>query len=132
MYEYQAGLISIHDGDTLHLAVDLGCEITLEMTVRLYGLNAPELPSQAGLRARNFVTDWFSRRPWPYHVRTIKDHKEKYGRYLAVISHPGTGAELNTDLLSSGNAVPYLHAMERWVVSSNVEGHQPCDCGEHQ
>lgn len=106
MYEYNADLISIHDGDTMHLAVDLGCDVTIDMTVRLNGLDAPELATAAGKAALAYAQQWFAEHPGKYTVNTIKDHKEKYGRYLAKITS-SDGHVLNDDLLATGNAKPY-------------------------
>lgn len=42
MYEYQAIILQIVDGDTVRLDVDFGFSIRQKMTLRLYGINAPE------------------------------------------------------------------------------------------
>lgn len=42
MYEYRCEIVSVVDGDTMHLDVDLGCDAHILMTVRLTGINAPE------------------------------------------------------------------------------------------
>jgi len=108
MYEYQASLMSIHDGDTVWMHVDLGCRITLDMELRLDGVDAPELRTNAGDLALSWITQWFKDNPAPYTVRTVKDKKEKWGRYLATVICPKTAATLNTDLISSGNAKAYF------------------------
>lgn len=112
MYEYRAALISIHDGDTIWMAVDLGCGITLKMDTRLNGLDAAELATAPGKVALAFVQQWFTEHPGPYVVNTIKtkdgaDKKEKYGRFLVASIASPDGHNLNSDLLSTGNAKPY-------------------------
>ncbi len=41
MYEYQADVIRVIDGDTLLLDIDLGLRIRLKQIVRLLDVNAP-------------------------------------------------------------------------------------------
>lgn len=106
MYDYQAELIRIVDGDTLHLQIDLGLDIHVNTVVRLYGVNAPEMKTPEGPPAKRFVEEWFAQYGTAVQIRTYKDKKEKYGRYLATVY---SGAEtLNRDLLDSNHAVEYL------------------------
>lgn len=76
MYEYQATVLAVHDGDTLHLDVDLGQamrgkprdfgfdtyveagRLRLHEDFRLYGINAPELanPDGSGKAALTYLT----------------------------------------------------------------------------
>lgn len=115
MYEYKCIVTRVVDGDTLHLSVDLGCDVTIAMVVRLAHVNAPEMRTPEGPKARDFVLDWLAREETsektlmftrPITVRTIKDRKEKYGRYLAVLV-AADGTTLNQALLDAGRAVPY-------------------------
>lgn len=117
VFERQATVGRVVDGDTLHLAVDLGCDVDLAMTVRLYGLNTPELPTPEGVAAKAFVTEWVTEHGPVFALRTVKDRKEKYGRYLAdlvpldLTPEPDSRTyptSLCTALLDAGHAVPYL------------------------
>lgn len=108
MYEYSARLLSVVDGDTVHLDVDLGCDIHTHLTVRLDGLNCPERGTTAGDTATSYTKDWFAIQA-PNNLvilNTKKDRKEKYGRYLGVVWSVGAKS-LNQMLLDSGNAVVY-------------------------
>lgn len=106
MYEYSGNVLDIHDGDTLHMLVDLGLDITVRMTIRLYGINAPELPTPEGVASKQFLIDTlFDRKTIT--LRTIKDHKEKYGRYLGILIL-ADGTNVNELMVSSGHAVVYL------------------------
>lgn len=78
--------MSIYDADTLTLSIDLGLGVSKTETVRLYGIDAPEIRGSSrtmGLEARDalrlLVGDSRLR------TTTIKDKKDKYGRYLAVL-----------------------------------------------
>lgn len=105
MYEYRATLVSVVDGDTVRFLVDLGCDVHIGMTVRVLGVNAPEMSTDAGKRAKVWAQQWFSGRPIVT-LNTVKDKREKYGRYLATITAPD-GAVFNSDLVAAGMAVPY-------------------------
>lgn len=108
-FAYDAWLVSIVDGDTLHCGVDLGCDVAINLTIRLYGINAPEMSTAAGKAAKMFAVQWFETHcpDGKFVLHTIKDKREKYGRYLGDV-HSLDGADLNNDMLTSGNAVAYL------------------------
>lgn len=84
MYEYNATIVSVVDGDTAHLDVDLGLDTSQRITVRFYGINAPETSTPAGKDVRTILRE---KLPVGCQVRilTYKDKREKYGRYLATI-----------------------------------------------
>ena len=119
MYEYLADVVRVVDGDTMHLNVDLGFNIKYEMPVRLLGLNCPELNTDAGKVAKQFVIDWLNthaiiegvhvtENSWQVVLHSYKDKQEKYGRYLGTILDTSSlGTSLNQALLDSGNAVKY-------------------------
>ena len=92
------------DGDTLHLSVDLGFDIKRRDTFRLYGLNAPEMSTEAGVAARDWLVQTLTE--GVLIITTRKDRREKYGRYLATlwIDH----VNVNEAMIAAGHAVPYL------------------------
>ena len=107
-YLYRATIVSIYDADTVTLDIDVGFNTTRRESVRLYGIDAPEVRGDErpdGIRAR----DWL-RGKLPAGtkvvVRSIKDRTGKYGRYLAVLWGPmPTGAwQVNAGLVSQGYA----------------------------
>lgn len=108
VYERKAALVKIVDGDSVHIDVDMGCDITVRMSVRLYWINAPEKSEAAGIVARDFVVQWAERYGPQFYLRTVKDRKEKYGRYLADLLPQDGSPSLCTTLLDTGHAVPYL------------------------
>ena len=107
MYQYEAEVIAVVDGDTLDLRVDVGFRHRLEDRFRLYGVNAPEKNTPEGVRAKAFVVQWFKDHPGPYFIDTMKDKREKYGRWLATV-RAANGQYLCDDLISSGNAKAYF------------------------
>lgn len=112
MYEYKASVISIVDGDTMHVAVDLGFDQYCNKTLRLAGINAPELSTEEGVAAKDFLQSLLWSRLagayLPITITTIKDHREKYGRYLATIFVGGLdGENINARMIEEGHAVVY-------------------------
>ncbi len=107
MYEYRTKVLRVVDGDTLHLEVDMGCDVRLNMTVRLLGINAPENSTEAGRKS----TAWLKTRlpeGSTCTLVTVKDRKEKYGRYLASLYTHDQIDSVNAQMVSLGLAVPYM------------------------
>lgn len=106
LYHYKAKLIRVIDGDTVKVAIDLGLGVTKKETLRLLMVNTPEIRTKnkkekvQAYKAKRFVEDWFSEHNLECRVKTFKDKKGKYGRYLAMIS---MGIDsLNSDLIDKG------------------------------
>ncbi len=106
MYEYRVKWVEVVDGDTLRTQLDLGLDVGIKLTLRLYGLNAPELRTTEGQAAKAFLLDLLDRDE-PLRIRTIKDRREKYGRYLAILFYASETTTINDQLLEAGHAVPY-------------------------
>ncbi|MFO1174460.1 MAG: thermonuclease family protein [Paracoccaceae bacterium] len=106
LYFYRAILRAVYDGDTVTLDIDLGFrQWMLGRSVRLYGLNAPELHGadrEAGLASRDFL-----RETCPIGteilLESILDRQEKYGRLLGRL-HLGDGRCVNDLILAKGLA----------------------------
>lgn len=100
-------VLSVHDGDTITCVLDLGWRISYTSSIRLYGINAPELSTPEGVAARDYVMSLLS----PGDKVTVVSHKllgntEKYGRVLASVML-SDGRDLSTLLLAGGYAVAY-------------------------
>lgn len=107
-YCYRAQVVRIVDADTMVLDVDLGLETTRRLTVRLWGIDAVERRDDKSPEAVQFVAEWILKNAdkggW-IEVRTIKDTREKYGRYLvSLMSSDPDGSDLNYALVSKGYA----------------------------
>lgn len=116
MYEYTAwGVpskrdpLGVVDGDTLNVGVDLGMNVAINTTLRLYGINAPELSTPEGVAAKAWAVTWFQQHcpAGRFTIQTQRDTTEKYGRYLATVIAPD-GANFNTDIVAAGQAKPYF------------------------
>ena len=91
MYTYQAKLIEIIDGDTVDLLIDLGFGVHVRERCRLYGIDAPEMPTEAGKAAKAYLESLLGAATGELYVATRKmarkpkERTDKYGRYLAVL-----------------------------------------------
>lgn len=109
MYSYSASVLSVVDGDTLHVELDLGLDVRVRTTLRLNGIDCPELKTPAGKAAKAFTEAWVKNNGGVVVVDTYKDKREKYGRYLAEVrpTVPPYVLSLNQSLLVNGHAKPY-------------------------
>jgi micrococcal nuclease len=110
LYHYKARVRSVYDGDTCRVDIDLGLKTWVsDEPVRLYRINAPELRGderEQGLLARDFLRALIEGRE--VFIETVKDQREKYGRYLADIwleQSDGTWMNVNDALVIAGHAV---------------------------
>jgi len=108
LYTYSAQVTSVYDGDTLTVDIDLGFSIVLrKQTVRLVRINTPELrgsTQEKGLAARDALRSRVLGKP--VILKTIKDSREKYGRWLGEVWVDGEC--INDWMLSEGLAVKYV------------------------
>jgi micrococcal nuclease len=86
MYKYRAKVVKVYDGDTITVDMDLGFKIRFTETLRLLRINTPELRGEEreqGLISRDRLRELILDKE--IIVKTYKDKKGKYGRYLAEI-----------------------------------------------
>lgn len=86
MYEYRAKIIKVYDGDTVTAVIDLGFNVSITERVRLHGLDAPEIRGDErsdGLISRDRLRERILDQDVV--IKTQKDKKGKYGRYIAEI-----------------------------------------------
>jgi micrococcal nuclease len=96
MFTYAAKLIEVIDGDTVDLLIDLGLSTFVKERCRLYGIDAPEMPTEAGKAAKAYLESLIGASSELFvatrkMTRKPKEKTDKYGRYLAVLydnSHP--------------------------------------------
>ena len=104
-YVYKAHVDSVYDGDTLTCSIDCGFGVVLrKQKIRLYGLNAKEVRGEdreAGIAVRDALRDKILNQD--ILLKTVKDRKGKYGRYLGIIFCKGEN--INEWLLQNDYAV---------------------------
>lgn len=115
LYHYQARVVSIYDADTIRVSIDLGFGIEWKgtdgkgMSIRLYGLNAPEVRGaerEQGLIAKDKLRELILGEK--IILKTIKDQTGKYGRYLGIVM-TYSGLNVNDWLVENGYAVAKVY-----------------------
>lgn len=93
MYQYSAIVRKVVDGDTIEIDIDLGLSSWIHgEKIRLFGIDTPEVYGikkgspewEKGNQSSAFVKEHLKENVEVI-IETIKDKKEKYGRYLALI-----------------------------------------------
>jgi endonuclease YncB( thermonuclease family) len=106
MYEYLATVLRVVDGDTVHFDCDLGVDVHIQLGCRVAHINAPEMSTAEGKAAKAWAAEWLAEYGPAFVVRTIKDHQEKYGRYLVEIANDA-GDDFGAAMIAAGQAVAY-------------------------
>lgn len=87
IYHYNAKVVQVYDGDTITVDIDLGLKTMIKREkLRLHRINAPEVKGHfksKGFQSRDFLRTIVDQKMIV--IETIKDKKEKYGRYLAEV-----------------------------------------------
>lgn len=141
LYWYRVKYLKNHDGDTVTVDVDLGFKVGVEMDVRLYGIDTPEVVGMSrarGLQAKHFLETLLvdSKDSGLLTMKSIKDKADKYGgRYLGELYLPlsfsipepkeegefqsakfdpkGTNTNLNQLMIQAGYARSYFGSGEK-------------------
>ena len=109
LYHYTAHVLSVYDGDTCRVDIDLGLGIWIRNEkLRLARINAPEVTGDTkalGLTSRDALRALIDGKE--IIIETIKDKRGKYGRYLAEIWLPQNDGfiNINDELVTQGQAV---------------------------
>ena len=108
MNQFKARCISVYDGDTLTVILDLGFGISYTAKLRLYGLNTPEIrctnPKEKALgkEARDFLRELILNKDIIVEIMGVG----KYGRQLAQVYY--NGKCINDLLIKKGYAREYF------------------------
>lgn len=109
LYYYRARVVSVYDGDTCRVDLDLGFGVWIRKEkIRLARIDTPELKGPQrpeGLKARDYLREMVLGKS--IILQTIKDRKGKYGRYLGELwlQQNGQWINVNDDLVQAGLAV---------------------------
>lgn len=101
-FTYKGKVAKIVDADTVDVIIDLGFEVYKKVRCRLIGINAPELNTDAGKVAKDFL---ISVLPINDPVIVVSKDYDKYGRSVAEIYH--NEVNINKMLIDKGHAVVY-------------------------
>ncbi len=102
---YPATVVSVHDGDTCTLDLDLGFQITFRHVCRCYGINAPELATEEGKAARAYALTLLH----PGDKVTVLSHSwDKYGGRFDGAIALADGTDFGKAMLTAGHAKTYF------------------------
>lgn len=108
-YEYFAKLDRVVDGDTVDMFVDLGLNTWSHQRFRLKGINAPEMREKPqGQDAKETLKALIDLHKAPKTgeliVKTHKDKRGKYGRFVATLISIDGQTDLNLKMVELGHA----------------------------
>ena len=115
MYTYRVKkVLSVVDGDTIDVEIDLGFDISITKRVRLAGIDTPESRTSnkyektLGLESKAFLKQRLASAQTVV-IRTEKpDSSEKYGRVLGWLYLDEDKTSFNETMIASGYAWSYL------------------------
>ena len=117
LYCYKAKVVSVYDGDTCTVDIDLGLKTWVRgEKLRLSRINTPELRGderEMGLLARDYLRNLIDGKD--ILLQTIADKEGKFGRYLAeiwLLNPEGEWINVNDQLINSGHAEYYQNKVE--------------------
>lgn len=103
-YQYKAKVVAVIDGDTFVADIDLGFSIGIREHFRVLNLDTPETfkprneaEKLHGMKAKARAVDLLQGKD----VLIGSRKKEKYGRYLAIVTLPG-GADFANQMAKEG------------------------------
>ncbi len=102
---YPAGVLTVHDGDTVKVVLDLGFNISFQAWCRCYGINAPELATPEGKAALAFAETLIK----PGDLVTVRSHGwDKYGGRFDGTVGLADGRDFGSAMVAAGFARPYF------------------------
>ncbi len=111
MYEYNAKLVRVVDGDTVDAMIDLGMTVWIKKRIRFHGVDTWESRTRdkeekkKGLLAKKRTKELLSEQGGEF--RLISRGIGKYGRVLGELSVEGHTRTVNQTLIDEGHAYIY-------------------------
>ncbi len=101
---YAAVVDHVYDGDTVRLWVDVGLLTYVFVSVRLLGVNCPELREPGGPEAKAFLEEMLPK-DTPVLLRTEKNNWQRsFERWLASI-RTADGRDVASEIVAAGHGV---------------------------
>ena len=110
IYEYNASLLRVVDGDTVDALIDLGFSVWVKKRIRLYKIDAPETRTrdleekEQGFITKERLTELLSTNDGKFTL--ISHGVGKYGRCLGTIII--NNVDINELLITEGLAKEYV------------------------
>ena len=114
MYEYDAQLIRVVDGDTVDALIDIGFSVWVKKRIRLHGIDTPEsrtkdlVEKKAGFAAKHRLEELLESGENKF--KLVSHGVGKYGRCLGELFH----SEDPIDISYNSTLVKEGHAKEYW------------------
>ena len=121
LFNYQAKLLRVVDGDTVDAMIDIGFSVCVKKRIRFYGINAPESRTRdleekkRGLASKDRVIEILESNGGEFYLQSLG--VGKYGRCLGILfveKLPGETEEreefinVNKQLISEGHGIEYF------------------------
>jgi len=103
---YPCRVERVVDGDTLHLLFDLGFGVAFRACCRLARIDAPELKSPEGEKARDWLKG-IAENCGPDGFEARVGRQDAYGRWLVELAVRAGGVNVNDLALRQGYAKPF-------------------------
>lgn len=105
LYSYRATVVRVVDGDTVEFDIDLGFHLSLRAKMRLANIDAPEMNTDEGKAAKDFLTTFLGDAP----KGVLTSHSlDKYGRVLGDFMPDHSQQSIAQIMIQSGHAVSYM------------------------
>ena len=126
MFEYEAKLKRVVDGDTVDAYIDLGFNVHVDKRIRLQGIDTPEsrtrdlTEKRYGLGAKYRMIELLEEND---NIFVVKSHGTgKFGRVLGeLFHHPESELSINQMLIDEGHAVAYFGGSKQEVKDALME-----------
>lgn len=120
MYQYEAQVLKVIDGDTVDLFVDLGFKVGFNSRVRLIGIDTPERWHPYGKVVKAYLEDLMEGEK----VFLDVTKKDKYGRYLGVVYLNESDEVSVNQMLINENMAKAYHGASREDIWTDEELNQ--------
>ena len=109
MYQYEAQVLKVIDGDTLDLFIDLGFKVGFNTRIRMIGIDTPEKWFPYGKVVKAYLKQELEGNT----IFLDVTKKDKYGRYLGVVYLNKNDEQSVNDKLIEINMAKAYHGASR-------------------
>ena len=109
MYQYEAQVLKVIDGDTLDLFIDLGFKVGFNTRIRMIGIDTPEKNFSYGQVVKQYLQQILGGKT----IFLDVTKKDKYGRYLGVVYLNKNDEQSVNDKLIEINMAKAYHGASR-------------------
>ena len=127
MYEYNAKVKRVVDGDTVDAYIDLGFDVSKSIRIRLKGIDTPEsrtrdlVEKRYGLGAKHRMVELLENNGNEF---VIKSHGVgKYGRCLGELFDKH-GRSINIMMQEEGHAIPYFGGSKEEIKQKFIDARE--------